>query len=148
MASKRAVVIVGLTLAGCGAKDAQPTGNPPPPEPVEVPEPEPEVIPPPRNPPAPLPTWEEVESGHPKGATNPPRPELIVTPGGTCYKKWVSGMLAPQPGQPFGDRVEDCTENCGTEIQCPPKAGELLKAYEAETKPEAETPDHAEPPAE
>lgn len=146
MARTRAVVVVGLTLAGCGAKDPQPTANPPPPEPVEAPEP---VIEPPRNPPAPsLPTWDEVKSGHPEGATNPPRPELIVTPAGVCHKKWVSGMLAPQPGQPFGDRVEDCTENCGTEIQCPPKANELLKAYEAETKPEAETPDHAEPPAE
>lgn len=143
MAKRRAVMVVGLTLAGCGAKDPELAGNPPAPEPVEAPpipvgNPAAPDPPPPTNPPPALPTWEEATSRHPPGATNPPRPELIVTPDGDCYKKWVSGMLAPQPGQPHGDRVEACEENCGTAIQCPPKAAELLAANRAGDEPEEE----------
>jgi len=114
-----------LTLAACG-KSQPPTHNPPPPEPEgpsNPPMPVPDTVP------EKLPTWDEVKSGHPEGATNPPGPELIVTPEGDCYKKWVGGMIMPQG--PHGDRVEACEENCGTKIQCPPKAKELLDAYNA-----------------
>src|SRR5690606_19222818 len=63
-----------------------PTANPPP----QVPITDPPLPPmnPPRQPP-PLPSWEEVSSGHPAGATNPPMPVLIVTPDRRCFKDWV-----------------------------------------------------------
>jgi len=83
-----------------------------------------------------LPTWDEVKSGHPEGATNPPIPELIVTPDGECYKDWRAGMLPPAPGEPVGDRVQECAEgvDCGTRIQCPQeRSAELLKAFELAT---------------
>jgi hypothetical protein len=133
-------VLFTLGALACGPKPAPPTINPPeapspdtvPPIPPPVgnpsgppPQPVEEVVPPPTNPPpAPLPTWEEVLSGHPAGATNPPIPELIVTPDGRCYKKWRSPMLAKPP---FGDRLEDCKQDCGTLIACPPAAAPLLE---------------------
>jgi len=153
MARRHSVVVMGLTLAACGGPKPPP-GNPPPPDLVQEPEPIPEVPevhenpPPPepiepiepvdipRNPPTPLPAWDDVKSGHPEGATNPPRPVLIVTPEGACFKQWVSPMMRPTPGQPFGDRVEDCTADCGTAVQCPPKAAELLAAHEAKESDE------------
>ncbi len=128
-------------LAGCiGAQTTQnppepmpepPPGNPP--APIPAPEPVPEVI---GNPPAPtptlntagLPTWDQVPSSHPKGATNPPIPELIVTPDGQCYKKWASPMMPAS--FPHGDRVQVCApDECGTRIQCPEKAEDLLERY-------------------
>ena len=53
---------------------------------------------PPTNPPMPsrLPTWDAVESGHPKGATNPPMPTLYVARDtGACFKDWLPGMIRP-----------------------------------------------------
>jgi hypothetical protein len=135
MGKAKAVMVVGLTLAGCGSKDTERTANPPPPEPAEQPE---EPVLPPMNPPTPLPTWDDVRSGHPPGATNPPRPELIVTPDGDCYKRWRPGMLAPQPGEPHGDRVEACEADCGVAIVCPDKAETLLAEWRAEQGDEAE----------
>lgn len=78
-----------------------------------------------------LPTWDEVESGHPEGATNPPIPELVVTPDGQCFKQWRGAMIRPEPGELRGDRVEDCGSDCGVPIQCPDKAKELLDAYDS-----------------
>lgn len=96
--------------------------NPPPPDPNRT---VPTV--------APLPTWDEVESGHPKGATNPPMPELVVTPSGDCFKAWRSPM-APS-SIPHGDRVqESCDADCGTPIQCPDKAKDLLDAHERQVQ--------------
>jgi len=82
-----------------------------------------------------LPTWDEVKSGHPEGATNPPIPELIVTPDGDCYKDWRPGMLLPPPGEPVGDRIQECGEgvDCGTRIQCPEERMQaLMEAVEEE----------------
>ncbi len=105
-----------LSLSGCGKS------------PPTTPPPEPEL---PTNPPKtdtdPLPMWDDVKSRHPEGATNPPAPELIVTPDGDCYKKWV-GRMGGGDGN-SGDRVEACESDCGTQIQCPPKAAELLEAH-------------------
>ncbi len=116
---------------GCGATantDDRPLGNPPPQEEVHG------------NPPfePDLPTWDQVPSGHPEGATNPPRPVLVVTPTGECYKDWVGSMLMPQPHT--SDRVQDCSAGapntpCGTEIQCPDRAFELLAKWKAGETP-------------
>ncbi len=124
--NKRAFLLVtglGLGLVACGDEDEvidneEPivVENPPMPDlPVE----EPTVNPP--DPDAELPTWDEVKSGHPEGATNPPMPELIVTPDGDCYKHFRPGMIAPQPGEVVGDRIQECGEgvDCGTPVQCP-----------------------------
>lgn len=77
-----------------------------------------------------LPAWDDVPSGHPEGATNPPMPELVVTPEGDCFKRWVSPMK--RPTGPRGNRVEACVEDCGTAIVCPPEAEALLAAWRAE----------------
>jgi hypothetical protein len=142
---KRVVVVVAagaaltVGLAGCsGPKEepeAPPIGNPP------APDPQPVV--PTANPPAPLPTWDEVPSGHPEGATNPPYPVLVVTPDKAhCYKQWASPM---QPkGAMTTDRVDACapaadgSQPCGTEIQCPPEADEVLAGRP--TNPSRSTP--------
>ncbi len=149
-----------LSVASC-AKE-QPTTNPPPPPATHTQNPpppdlEPDVkpdvkpddeadIPPPTNPPPPiepqpepqhLPTWDDVPSGHPEGATNPPIPVLVVTPDGECYKRWQSPFMGRQ-GVSFDPHVEDCKGTdigCGTRIQCTAEA-EALKAG----KPVTETP--------
>jgi len=148
-ARRRTVMVVGLTLAAAcgGSKVPERTGNPPPPDPVPPEEPVeaiPEATAPDdrvkRNPPPPppdpvvadLPSWDEVKSRHPPGATNPPRPVLIVTPEGRCYKSWVSPMAPPTPGVPRGDRVQACDGDCGTEVVCPERAEALLEAHRAE----------------
>ena len=127
-----------MGLAGC-PKDSESTSQP-----AVGKEP---VVPPIADPPTPapaaevagapeatldLPTWNEVVSGHPQGATNPPTPELIVTPDGDCYKRWVGRMR--RPDGVYGDRVEACPDPdvCGTQIQCPPEAGPMLEAWKAE----------------
>ena len=133
-----------VALAGCGAKEMPenppdaPTANPPAPE--LAPEPEPLGNPPPPEPDADLgavipPSWDDVKSGHPEGATNPPIPVLIVTPDRDCYKGWRSPMVPPTPQNQ--DRVQACPtpEDCGTQVQCPPKADELLAAWKAGTEP-------------
>jgi hypothetical protein len=129
----RLVVVLSSGAAlSCSPLDPTPTpplpGNPP------IPEATPSPVPPTNPPvatPAPLPTWDQVESGHPKGATNPPIPELIVTPDRHCYKNWRPSMI--MPSGPSGNRVQTCpteTPNpCGTEIQCPPEAQGLLDAW-------------------
>jgi hypothetical protein len=72
-----------------------------------------------------LPSWDDVESGHPKGATNPPTPYLIVTPDMKCYKAWRPGMLPPTPAN--SDQVRECPvpEDCGTPIECPDHARDV-----------------------
>ncbi|MFT6142871.1 MAG: hypothetical protein ACJAZO_001128 [Myxococcota bacterium] len=122
-----------LSLSACNGKielttnppppDIQPTENPPAPsqEPMENP-------PPPQQPS--LPSWNDVASSHPEGATNPPIPFLYVTPEGDCYKDFVSPFRASGPDG-IGDRVrEDCaTEACGTQIACPERAQPLMDTY-------------------
>jgi hypothetical protein len=140
------VVILGLTLgAGLGGACAgsqpgsppasEPATNPPPPEPpppepvaTNPPPPEPEPDPAPAPATASLPTWDEVASKHPPGATNPPRPVLLVSPEGRCFKQWVSPMVRPPAHQ---DRIEPCDEEgaCGTEVVCPAeRAAPLLES--------------------
>ena len=79
---------------------------------------------------APLSTWDEVVSGHPEGATNPPMPALVVTEDGRCFKQWQSPMAIRH--MPVGDRVDTCDEPeaCGTPIVCPDeRAKALLDAH-------------------
>jgi hypothetical protein len=93
-----------------------------------VPDAEPDTEP---QPASALPAWDDVASGHPAGATNPPIPELIVTPDGRCFKAWVSPMM---PRDERGDRVDAvCAgEDCGTEIVCLDRAAALLEAWKDE----------------
>jgi hypothetical protein len=99
-------------------------GNPPPPPPPEIElsrNPPPPRVPPPIPGEAPLPTWDEVPSTHPKGATNPPRPVLVVLQDGTrCWKEWVSPMLPPGPLEPaLGGKIVAEAPDHLVEIQCP-----------------------------
>jgi hypothetical protein len=126
--ARSTVIVLGLVFQACSGSGSQRTHNPPPPDPL--PEPIPEVVPQPVPalpvPSSGMPTWDEVPSPHPEGATNPPSPVLIVTPERRCYKRWVSPFL---PAEKHQDRVEACGDSCGgTEIQCPPEADELLAA--------------------
>ena len=130
-----AVLVAGsaLSLTACKGK-VEPTTNPPPPvmEPTEnPPAPIPAGNPPPPEQPT-LPSWDDVASTHPEGATNPPIPFLYVTPEGDCYKDFVSPFRAGGPDA-IGDRVrEDCdTESCGTPVACPDRAQPLLDTYKA-----------------
>lgn len=97
-----------------------PIGNPPPPD-AELPIAEL----PTQNPPAPpdLPTWDAVLSGHPEGATNPPRPLLVVskTPP-ACFKDWLPAMRPPdEEVMALHGRVVETPADAGgaTQIQCP-----------------------------
>lgn len=142
------VLVLGLSLAACAGGHPTRTNNPPPPDPeptANPPAPEPEpppVVEPTMNPPAPepepteaaaLPTWDEVLSGHPPGATNPPRPVLVVSPEGRCFKQWVSPMVPPIRHR---DRIEPCEapDSCGTEVVCPAERAAPLLQQLAERK--------------
>lgn len=140
--NKRTFLLVtglGLALTACGDEDEVVDNDP-----IQEPDIQ-ENPPPPEMPDGPvlpggeegteaggeLPTWDEVKSGHPEGATNPPMPELVVTPDGAhCYKNWRAAMRPPEPGEVWGDRVQECApDECGTEIECPEdRARELLEA--------------------
>jgi hypothetical protein len=62
-----------------------------------------------------LPSFAEVKSPHPEGATNPPSPVLLVTPDGRCFVTWEGGMMPPGP-----DRVVKSAKDMGaTHINCP-----------------------------
>lgn len=111
-----AALSLAATTSACSGKDAEPirTNNPPGPEPL------------PDTPPAPdktLPSWDEVESGHPAGATNPPVPLLAVTKDGQhCYKEWYDGRAMPAGEIRAGGRVIDGPgDTKGTEIACDPE---------------------------
>ena len=133
----------GLSVAAACHKDV-PAAGPPEPLPTDQ-KPVPIVAPPTSppimtsNPPAPdvpvpssaLPTWDDVESGHPKGATNPPLPLLVVSADGAhCWKEWVSPMRPPaevlEAVQSGGRVLADGETSSGTEIQCPDEATGLL----------------------
>lgn len=117
---------------------ALPPGPPGPPGAPAAPNGGEAVLPPPMNPPPPppLPKWDEVESSHPKGATNPPSPVLEVSVNGDrCWKAWRGGMVrAPLEEAAIGGRVilEDQVGS-GTEIVCPrPEAEQLLHTWRAQ----------------
>ena len=123
-----------LALGAC--KQDQPIRNPPAPEPIignpPAPDPEPTPV-------STLPTWDQVPSGHPEGATNPPIPHLVVKPDGSCFKLWTSPMMRHEPGK-IGNYVDpDCAgDECGVAIQCPDGAAELLAAWKAGEAPPGE----------
>lgn len=125
--------------------EAMATGNPPPPEQATPPE----AAPNPETDQAassgetnPLPEWDAVESGHPEGATNPPMPVLAVTTDGRCFKEWRGGMLPPDPEvlATGGRVIASPSDTEGTEVQCPPKAKEVLAAAAAR-EADADTPE-------
>ena len=123
------VVGLGLTLGGCSLFGV--TTNPPP-VPTSQPD-EGEASSETTTTTSSLPSWDDVTSGHPEGATNPPHPVLALRPeadGYTCHKAWIPGMLPPSSTAfPDGDGVYDCGEACGTQVVCPePKASEIWSA--------------------
>lgn len=112
-----AAALAGL-LGACNKQAPEPNtlppGNPPAPGPTE-PEPGP--------PSAALPTWDEVRSTHPEGATNPPLPVLAVDSEGRCYKEWSDPRRVPPEVREQGYRALPAGEaSTGTEVQCPPEA--------------------------
>lgn len=143
------VSTIGVTtmgLAGCDSgKDDMRTNNPPlpPPPDTATAAPTPVIA---RNPPAPepggLPTWDDVPSGHPVGATNPPSPVLQLHPDGRCFKSWEGGIGGlPRDastkeigGQTYLIRVlaSDAEKVRGKQIVCPEGASEALKASETD----------------
>ena len=152
---RRTVVILAagatLTVAGCRAGREEPVTSPPtePAESTEVatpevvtPEPEtivPEVLnpsdgpvrtvnPPPPTLPTKLPTWEEAESGHPEGATNPPIPVLAISADGTeCFKEWYDPRTVPEQARATGGRVLTEGESSGgTPVVCPQERVDAL----------------------
>jgi hypothetical protein len=87
-----------------------------------------------------LPTWDEVESGHPPGATNPPLPMLALSADGEhCYKEWLSPMRPTDQlveAIKIGGRVlAEGEQSTGTEVQCPDNA-EAVRARAAAATPE------------
>lgn len=116
---------LSVAASACSGKDTR-TENPPRPEP------------PPGNPPPPeadsnLPEWDDIESDHPKGATNPPIPVLVTTEDGRrCWKHWRSSMLADRDLIELGGWVVTSPEEAqGVEIQCPAKERDALLAKHA-----------------
>jgi hypothetical protein len=85
-----------------------------------------------------LPAWHEVESTHPKGATNPPHPVLTITRDKKrCFKTYEGGMSSPDDvlrltvGKSFFfTRVVD-TPPAGKEVQCPEGVAAALDAQDA-----------------
>ncbi len=124
-----------LALAGC-SKSPQPetqTHNPPMPVPTNESTDPPA---PPSNPPA-LQSWDDVASGHPANATNPPSPLLQLITDGRCYKQWYGGMMRlPEDtksmdlgGKSYNVRILTDVDNSfgrTTAIQCPPDAAKVM----------------------
>lgn len=75
-----------------------------------------------------LPTWDEVSSGHPEGATNPPAPVLAVSADGRCFKEFRDLRLISAQIRADGGRILGPDEpSTGVQVQCPPEAGPLLE---------------------
>ena len=153
---RRTVVVMAagatLTVAGCRAGREEPVTAPPAesaestevatPDEGSTPAPEtivPEVLSPSEgpirtaNPPRPvtpesLPAWEDVESGHPEGATNPPIPVLAVNADGSeCFKEWYDPRVVPEQARATGGRVMTEGESSeGTQVECPQERVDAL----------------------
>ncbi|MEQ9321547.1 MAG: hypothetical protein RIF41_20445, partial [Polyangiaceae bacterium] len=145
----RVVTTLGLTTlgaAGCDTgKDDMRTANPPPPPPPETataaPTPviarNPPAPTPPPDPPSDLPSWDDVGSGHPEGATNPPSAVLQLHPDGRCFKSWEGGFAGPPRDatpKTFGENTflvrvlpADAKKIRGRQINCPDGAAEGLE---------------------
>jgi hypothetical protein len=98
--------MIGWLLLGCAAREAAPPeapSEPPQEAPADAAAPD-------------LPTWDEVPSPHPPGATDRLRPALLVGPDGRCYKTWD----APMARGPRGDRRGTCGGELCMEILCDP----------------------------
>jgi hypothetical protein len=120
------VRVVGVALALTACHKTEPNGpvypdhhNPPPPEPEPS-----------------LPTWDEVASGHPEGATNPPRPVLVVSQNPeACFKRWEGSMRPPSREVMVidGEVVATPADAANaTQVVCPEgQPAALLAAYEA-----------------
>ena len=124
-----------LALSGCRTQPPPPmetTHNPPMPTVTDAPDPV-------GNPPAQLPSWDSVASGHPEGATNPPSALLQLITDGSCHKQWHAGMLKYPPdtkSMQLGEHsysvrfltTPDDSRGRTIPIQCPPDADKALEA--------------------
>lgn len=92
-----------------------------------------------------LPSWEEVKSSHPEGATNPPHPVLNVAPDRKrCFKTYEGGMTTPRDvfELPSGEaryfaRYLDAGAAKGKEVRCPEGVAAALEARGADGDPGA-----------
>jgi len=110
--------------------DPPPTMNPPPPEP---PEPPPAEV-------SSLPSWDDVASGHPEGATNPPSPTLLVSEDGTrCWKEWNDPRRKDPAASTHGGKVvaDEAAAEGATEIACPDQAKDVVASWAAASAEEA-----------
>lgn len=132
---KRRVVAIlcagaALTVSAAACETPVKTSNPPPPPPTGNPPPPPPTgNPPPPEPEPALPAWEDVASGHPEGATNPPIPVLAVLEDGSrCWKEWHPAMRAPDPAvlKAGGRVLADAADAKGTEITCPRRRAQAV----------------------
>ena len=104
----------------------------PPDPPIIIVNPPPAGLPVSMNPPPRLQTWDEVESGHPAGATNPPMPVLVTfADGRACFKEWVSPMIPHPELRELGGRVIAGAEDLSSEahltaIVCPEERQQAL----------------------
>ena len=137
---KRVVAIVSagtvLSVAGCTMFRPDNTQTNPPvaieDDLVKPPQPERIINPPPVE----IPTWDEVTSGHPEGATNPPTPLLVINENGTsCYKIWLGQALSEDDLAAIraGGRILAAgeTPEDGTFIECPQEMVDALLNPEA-----------------
>lgn len=128
------VRVVGVTLALSACQ--RPALNPP--ETIHHNPPPPDLEP---TTDAALPTWDAVASGHPEGATNPPRPVLVVSRNPeACFKRWEGSMRPPSPEimEIDGEVVDTPPDaSVATRIQCPDgQPAALIAAHDAWIKGE------------
>ncbi len=143
-------VSLSVSSTACTGKEVVTENPPPPPEEMIATNPPPNEIgdgagPPPE---PSLPAWDDVESGHPENATNPPMPVLMLMEDGSrCWKAWTDPRRADRDAMLLGGKVlTDAAEAEGnTEIACPEKAKDVLAKYAEQKK---ETDEGAIDPAE
>lgn len=133
--------VLSLSSVACAGRGTAPPGEPAPPAPPRTANPPPPTDVDAGTPAVNLPRWEDVPSGHPAGATNPPMPVLEVTEDGSrCFKAWQSPMVRDPDLLAAGGRVLASADAAtGTEVVCDAaKASALLDRHAKQQTPGTE----------